>query len=41
VAAIGRVGGDCLKINDLIDLPLSDMNAAYYATLKSLLERFS
>ncbi len=37
---IGAVGGDRLKINDLIDVTLADMEPAYYETLKSLLERY-
>jgi phosphoribosylformylglycinamidine synthase len=41
VAAIGRVGGNVLKINDLINLPLGEMKTAYYNSLKTLLERFS
>ncbi len=38
--AIGTIGGDKLKINNLIDLPLSKMETAFYDSLPKLLERF-
>ncbi len=38
-SALGRVGGDRLKIGGFIDLPLADMETAYYDSLKKLLER--
>lgn len=37
---IGIVGGDRLVINDLIDVPLGDLDPAYYESLKSMLERY-
>jgi phosphoribosylformylglycinamidine synthase len=39
VKRIGHVGGDRFQINDLIDLPLKEMEAAYYESLRSKLER--
>jgi phosphoribosylformylglycinamidine synthase len=39
IRKIGRVGGDRFIINDLIDLPLGDMEPAYYESLKSMVER--
>ena len=38
--AIGTVGGDSLKINGLIDMPLTQMEAAFYDSLPKLLERY-
>jgi len=37
---IGTVGGDRLKINDLIDVSLADMEPAYYESLQALVERY-
>jgi phosphoribosylformylglycinamidine synthase subunit PurL len=39
VAAIGRVGGDQLKIDNLINLPLASLSSAFYDSLRNLLER--
>ena len=39
IAAIGKVGGDRLLINDLIDVALADASRAYYDSLRDLLER--
>ncbi len=41
IAAIGRVGGRFLKINDEINLSIEEMNSAYYESLRTKLERFS
>ncbi len=38
--AIGTVGGDRLKIDDLVDLPLTQMETAFYESLPKLLERY-
>ena len=40
VGKIGRVGGDRLKINGLIDVSLKEMEPAYYETMRAKLERF-
>jgi phosphoribosylformylglycinamidine synthase II len=40
VCRIGRVGGQRLAINDLIDLPLSTLESAYYDSLRALVERY-
>ncbi|UCD17542.1 MAG: phosphoribosylformylglycinamidine synthase subunit PurL [Candidatus Zixiibacteriota bacterium] len=39
VSAIGTVGGDRLKINDLTDVSLGQMEKAYYESLPAILER--
>nr|MBN2278270.1 phosphoribosylformylglycinamidine synthase subunit PurL [candidate division Zixibacteria bacterium] len=39
IAAIGTVGGDRLKISRLIDLPLSDLEEAYYNSLPRILAK--
>ena len=39
VAAIGRVGGDRLTINDLIDLKLADLAESFYESMGKLLAR--
>jgi phosphoribosylformylglycinamidine synthase len=39
VAAIGRVTGDRLAINNWIDLPLSELSGAYYGSLRRMMER--
>jgi phosphoribosylformylglycinamidine synthase len=39
VERIGRVGGDRLVIDGFIDIPLSDMEKAYYDALKTMMER--
>jgi phosphoribosylformylglycinamidine synthase len=39
VAAIGRVGGENLKIDNLIDISLASLASAYYNSLRNLLER--
>lgn len=41
IAAIGRVGGSFLKINDLINLSIEKIYSAYYDSLRTKLERFS
>ncbi|SYZ73004.1 Phosphoribosylformylglycinamidine synthase 2 [Candidatus Zixiibacteriota bacterium] len=41
VAAIGRVVGERLTINDDIDLSLKDLASSYYGTLKKLVEAVS
>lgn len=38
-ARIGVVGGDRLRINDVIDLPLAEMAPAYYDSLREMVER--
>ncbi|MBU0982285.1 MAG: phosphoribosylformylglycinamidine synthase subunit PurL [candidate division Zixibacteria bacterium] len=38
VVQIGTVGGDRLKINDLIDVPLTDLSEAYYTALPRIME---
>jgi phosphoribosylformylglycinamidine synthase len=37
-AEIGRVGGDRLKINDLVDLPLSELETTWYEALPNLMQ---
>ena len=37
IAAIGRVGGERLKINDLIDLDISVMKEAWQGVLERVL----
>jgi len=39
IAAIGTVGGPRLKINDLVDIPLSDLEDAYYNSLPKILAK--
>jgi len=39
VSAIGKVGGDFLKINDLVRLPLSEMKSAFYESLGKLMAK--
>jgi phosphoribosylformylglycinamidine synthase subunit PurL len=39
VASIGIVGGDKFAINDLIDLPLSELSDAYYNSLPKILSK--
>ena len=38
-AQIGRVGGDRLKIDSMIDCSLNDLSAAYFITLHSYMDR--
>ncbi|MBU1318500.1 MAG: phosphoribosylformylglycinamidine synthase subunit PurL [candidate division Zixibacteria bacterium] len=38
-AQIGSVGGDRLKINSMIDCSLTDLSAAYFATLHDFMDR--
>ena len=38
-SAIGIVGGDKLGINDIVSLPLSDMESAYYESLGKLMAK--
>jgi hypothetical protein len=38
VAKIGTVGGDRLKINELIDLPLDRISGAFHDALPRLME---
>jgi phosphoribosylformylglycinamidine (FGAM) synthase-like enzyme len=38
-AKIGTVGGDCLKINDLIDLPLAQMDASFFEAMPTFMEK--
>ena len=37
-AEIGRVGGDRLKINNLVDLPLSELETTWYEALPNLMQ---
>ena len=39
VSAIGTVGGDRLSINDIVDLPLTEMLPAYYESLGKLMAK--
>lgn len=39
ISAIGKVGGDRFSINDIIDLPLTDMIPAFYESLGKLMAK--
>ena len=39
ISAIGKVGGDRLTINNIVNLPLSDMLPAYYDSLGKLMAK--
>ena len=39
ISAIGKVGGDILSINDIIDLPLTEMIPAFYDSLGKLMAK--
>jgi len=38
ISSIGRIGGDSLKINDWIDLPLQTLQHIYYQTIPELMD---
>jgi phosphoribosylformylglycinamidine (FGAM) synthase-like enzyme len=40
-AEIGRVGGDRLKINDLIDLPLAELSETWYNALPRMMQEIT
>jgi len=38
---VGKVGGDCLKINQLIKLDLKELSEAFYEAMPRFMERIS